>query len=290
MDVKKKWNDILEELLQCCVCLDVQVLSLAQCSKGHLICQNCKKKLVKCPVCTHEFVETKCLLAEDIISKFEDIKMSVAEEIMTKLQQCGQFVNTCTQTNFAAATKCVATQTNNTFTDGKKMDKQHYPCYIGHCKFKAFFRALLQHLIEQHMNVFYNIYQDDEVSKENFVLNVDKLPRNYDYALLLNNMNLFFLKIKIHNNGQLIANLQVVDKNIVTGLFQYRFLVTDGSYYLRRRGMVTSCLLQKETTEHSIRMDEKEMSTLIRAKEIKCTIIIKKCVQSMTVINSTLNK
>ncbi|XP_003708183.2 uncharacterized protein LOC100876261 [Megachile rotundata] len=291
MNNTKKWNDILEELLQCCVCLDIPDSMVLQCSNGHLICDSCRRRLELCPICSQQFIQTKCLLAEDIISRMEDIKMSIAEEIVEKLQQREQ-QSVFTQTTFVTDAKCTATQTDdNTVQDRKVQKKQLYQCQIGRCNFKTFYKVLLQHLTERHRNVFYNIYQEGEVISENFVLDIDKLPRYYDLALIVNNMNLFFLKIKIHNNGQLVANLQVVDKNVETTLFQYRFLITDGSCYLRRRGMVTSCLVQRETAhQHSVRMDEKEMSTLMRAKSIECTIIIKKCVHPMKIIDATSNE
>lgn len=77
-----------------------------------------------------------------------------------------------------------------------------------------------------------------QIFSENFMIDVDKLPKHYDYAFHIHNMGLFFIKLTIHENGRLIANLQIVDKIIAITSYQYRLIVANGAFFLRRNGMV----------------------------------------------------
>ncbi|XP_029049901.1 uncharacterized protein LOC114879279 [Osmia bicornis bicornis] len=292
MENIKKWEEILEEILQCCVCLEIPNTTISMCTIGHHICDFCRRKLQECPLCKGAFIPARNLLAEDLISHIKDIKISIGKEIIEKLQEQSkceqQLADAYTQTCQSTVDKKSFSVQTDTITDNEQKNYTtkvvvFYPCLIGSCLLKLSYRRLLQHLNDRHKDMFYELQvnQKSQVFSENFMIDIDKLPKDYDYAFHIHNMGLFFIKITIHENGRLIANLQIVDKINATIFYQYRLIVTNGAFFLRRNGMVTSCLVEKEVADHNgVMMHEREMSTLIKNKSFECTLIIKKCVSA----------
>ncbi|XP_015429317.1 PREDICTED: E3 ubiquitin-protein ligase sina-like [Dufourea novaeangliae] len=89
-----KWYYILEELLQCSVCLEIPKTLIVQCIIGHHICTFCRKTLNICPMCKQEFVQTRNFVAEDLVIKLNDIKLSIEQEIETVKQTFDKTKNT----------------------------------------------------------------------------------------------------------------------------------------------------------------------------------------------------
>merc|ERR1711894_140014 len=59
----------LREQLECPVCLSVpNTCPVFQCNNGHLICCNCREKLVTCPVCRVPLGYSRNLTSEKLIS------------------------------------------------------------------------------------------------------------------------------------------------------------------------------------------------------------------------------
>ena len=63
----------LEEALECVVCLFIPASSpVHQCDIGHLLCSNCRSRLVECPICRTKLGSTRSLFAEKMLGKIPD--------------------------------------------------------------------------------------------------------------------------------------------------------------------------------------------------------------------------
>ena len=65
----ESWKAKLREELECPVCLTTPNTGpVFQCNNGHLICCNCREKLVTCPVCRVQLGYSRNLTSEKMIS------------------------------------------------------------------------------------------------------------------------------------------------------------------------------------------------------------------------------
>ena len=58
----------LEELIECSVCFETPKDHIYQCENGHLYCSECRVKLEKCAICREPLANSRCLMAEKVIS------------------------------------------------------------------------------------------------------------------------------------------------------------------------------------------------------------------------------
>jgi len=68
MDITSR--EVLEEL-GCPVCVEYMTPPIPICQKGHNICHTCRQKVNHCPICRQEFLQSRCLLLENIIKKMK---------------------------------------------------------------------------------------------------------------------------------------------------------------------------------------------------------------------------
>lgn len=65
---------LLDELLvelECPVCSNYMVPPIRQCTIGHSICEQCRKKLPKCPLCQSQFTQSKNISLEALARKMQ---------------------------------------------------------------------------------------------------------------------------------------------------------------------------------------------------------------------------
>lgn len=62
------YDELLVEL-ECPVCSSYMVPPIRQCSTGHSVCQHCRQKLPKCPLCQSKFTDAKNLSLEALARK-----------------------------------------------------------------------------------------------------------------------------------------------------------------------------------------------------------------------------
>lgn len=62
------YSDLLREL-ECPICTAYMAPPIRQCSTGHSICEKCRRKLPKCPLCQGKFTEAKNLTLEALATK-----------------------------------------------------------------------------------------------------------------------------------------------------------------------------------------------------------------------------
>lgn len=65
---EKHYNDFLLEL-ECPVCTNYMAPPIRQCTTGHSICERCRNKLSKCPLCQETFTQARNLTLESLASK-----------------------------------------------------------------------------------------------------------------------------------------------------------------------------------------------------------------------------
>ena len=59
----------LSRLIECPVCLQVPTFrKIYQCNNGHLVCGNCHKRLLLCPICRDPLQGFQCKIAEQVLS------------------------------------------------------------------------------------------------------------------------------------------------------------------------------------------------------------------------------
>ena len=58
----------LQELVECPVCLKVPKSPIYQCKNGHVICDDCNKRVEECPTCRLPKENIRALLAEKLIT------------------------------------------------------------------------------------------------------------------------------------------------------------------------------------------------------------------------------
>ncbi|XP_016985201.1 probable E3 ubiquitin-protein ligase sinah [Drosophila rhopaloa] len=62
-------DEFLVSLLECPVCFGYMMPPIMQCSRGHLICANCRPKVSLCPVCRVSMTNIRSLAMEKVASK-----------------------------------------------------------------------------------------------------------------------------------------------------------------------------------------------------------------------------
>lgn len=78
------YSELLVEL-ECPVCTNYMVPPIRQCSTGHSICQDCRKKLPKCPLCQSKFTESKNISLEALACKMHYPCINRSSGCMEKL-------------------------------------------------------------------------------------------------------------------------------------------------------------------------------------------------------------
>nr|CAD7604949.1 unnamed protein product [Timema genevievae] len=64
--LRNEFSRRLSQLLECPSCHNYMVEDIYQCVNGDSICSSCKKTMAKCPTCSGDFVDTRCVFAEKI--------------------------------------------------------------------------------------------------------------------------------------------------------------------------------------------------------------------------------
>ena len=64
-------NDLLNTL-ECPVCLEpAEDPPIYQCPEGHLLCEDCNSRLVDCPQCGHQLMNSRNRTAEELAGKLK---------------------------------------------------------------------------------------------------------------------------------------------------------------------------------------------------------------------------
>ena len=71
-----QYAEDLEDILQCPVCFETLKGTVPLCEQGHHFCLSCQMQMPQCPFCKGDFLGTRNFLAENLLSKFDDIKVN----------------------------------------------------------------------------------------------------------------------------------------------------------------------------------------------------------------------
>ncbi|KAK6163737.1 hypothetical protein DH2020_000601 [Rehmannia glutinosa] len=64
-------NIVVQELLECPICMNVMHRPIHQCPNGHTLCSKCQSKVRCCPICRHELGNIRCLALECVAESLE---------------------------------------------------------------------------------------------------------------------------------------------------------------------------------------------------------------------------
>ncbi|KYN00365.1 putative E3 ubiquitin-protein ligase sinah, partial [Cyphomyrmex costatus] len=231
-----QWCDILEELLQCPVCLEATQGIKDQCVNGHHICNPCRVQLQVCPICKSAFIGTRNLAVEQISAKLQDIKLSLLHPyhvlnrriLHNKICVATQTDNICmpsTASQTESTNQPIVPkneQQRSILSLAPRVGKGSYPCRIGSCIMELPHGRMIGHLRYHHKDVFFEFNAKDNVLQKKWGLEYI-LNRDYDFAFHIKEMGLFFLNISINHMGDLMASLQIVNCIAVCKQFTYTF-------------------------------------------------------------------
>ncbi|KAG5312349.1 SINAL ligase, partial [Acromyrmex insinuator] len=299
-EIRVMWCDVLEELLQCPVCLEATQGVKVQCVNGHHICNACRVQLHVCPICKSAFIGTRNLAVEQISAKLQDIKLSLLHPYHALNRRVlHDKICAATQTDYicmpstASQTESVnqATpiiprneQQRSILSLAPRVGKGSYPCRIGSCITELPHGRMIGHLRYHHKDVFFEF----NASKDNVVRrkwDLDYiLDRDYDFAFHIKEMGLFFLNISINRMGDLMAFLQIVNCIAVCKQFTYIFEVI-GEFNASYNGQVKSCRASRQCLSNDrLRIREDNMRHLIDHKNsFHCNLTIKRRVDYRTI-------
>ncbi|XP_018397879.1 PREDICTED: uncharacterized protein LOC108775914 [Cyphomyrmex costatus] len=322
-EIRVMWCDILEELLQCPVCLEATQGIKDQCVNGHHICNPCRVQLQVCPICKSAFIGTRNLAVEQISAKLQDIKVWFL--FLLSLLHPYHVLNRRILHNKI----CVATQTDNIcmpstasqtestnqpivpkneqqrsiLSLAPRVGKGSYPCRIGSCIMELPHGRMIGHLRYHHKDVFFEVQhvikfmnldlfnaKDNVLQKKwglEYILN-----RDYDFAFHIKEMGLFFLNISINHMGDLMASLQIVNCIAVCKQFTYTFEAI-GALNASYNGQVKSCRVSRQCLSNDcLYIRENNMRHLIDHKNyFHCNLTIKRRVdyRTITAQNNPMN-
>ncbi|GAB1866758.1 Tyrosine kinase receptor Cad96Ca [Camponotus japonicus] len=256
-EIRVKWCNALEELLQCPVCLDISQSIQVQCTNGHHICEWCRLRLKVCAVCKSSFIATRNLVVEQLSAKLHDIKLSLLHPyhalnrrilhnkvcVATQTEVvCVPSISSACQTepvNQATHVSPRNEQQKPVINLAPRVGKGVFPCRIGSCTVKLPHGRIIGHLRYHHKDVFYEFNARNTVFKKKWSLDYH-FHQNYDFAFHIKKMGLFFLNVSIDGRGNLTAFVQIVNCTAVSKQYIYT-LKAVGTFIASYTGQVKSC-------------------------------------------------
>ena len=148
-NLKKIKKTDINDFINCVVCNEVILPPILQCSKGHLICSDCKKHCSNCPQCRCRLNTSRNFIFEKLI---EDMKFKC------KYLDCNEMI-----------------EYNNLKEHHLNCKNKPYTCYKSNCGFETNDKkVLIQHLIEKNKVKFIKL--DD--NKKKILLNFSEVSND----------------------------------------------------------------------------------------------------------------
>ena len=66
---KRANKEDMASLLECPYCFEIPLPPVYQCKTGHMICNNCRKNVIKCGICEAEMTDTRNFFYESLFEK-----------------------------------------------------------------------------------------------------------------------------------------------------------------------------------------------------------------------------
>lgn len=196
----------IKNAIECPVCLSVpRNIPIYRCKNGHILCNECENKLIKCPVCSVNLSKDRCLISEKIISELpydckfssEGCTMELKREDMSKHEKvCSKRLIQCPMANYNAnKLNCNEELQIDPLIEHLKKhgihEKNNLTCNIAYTiKEDVFERESAAWLMNHFTNNGHHFYRV-LVKKAKFwyswvyVLYVEGNPENYEYKVVL---------------------------------------------------------------------------------------------------------
>ncbi|XP_076654268.1 uncharacterized protein LOC143359852 [Halictus rubicundus] len=295
----KEWYSIIEDILQCPVCLTIGETSYIHCLRGHHMCGYCIQSITKCPMCNGELLpkSIKHLVSDDLASKLDEIQLSIDEDIKssnTKSQQ-DQSVQTdfvitnssvdvqTDETNYVIAAKLsVYTQTYNDHfhkPNNSNLKKQirngprSYPCLICWCFANFSYKHLEEHLKQCHKHILQEEHELSNVCMKTFSVQCNKLPWECDHALLIDNKAVIFVNFIVRSSGCFKCSVQCIKVDHLLPILNYTIIVAVDPK-LKYTGKVKPYEAEHNLKDFDVCFNAESMSSILKTKSFTFTFSI----------------
>jgi hypothetical protein len=138
----------INDFINCVVCNEIILPPILQCSKGHLICSECKKRCNTCPQCRCRLTTSRNFIFEKLI---EDMKFKC------KYLNCNEMV-----------------EYKNLLHHHKTCKNKPYTCYKKNCGFESGeLKIFVQHLVDKHKIRYIKLKDNEKKLMLNYSENTD---------------------------------------------------------------------------------------------------------------------
>ncbi|XP_015174280.1 PREDICTED: uncharacterized protein LOC107065268 [Polistes dominula] len=304
---REKWCDLLENLIECPVCCEIPPNNILQCELGHHICISCRYKLTLCPICNGRFGSIRNFLAENICNKYIEIMASLKiPTIKEEKEILEKKLCIFTQTENISKTS-VLVQTENVLLCNNKqtqcniyeretqhvltpynlrasrtyyfIPKGNFQCCFTSCLISPLpFKQIMEHLKSYHNDTFYEVEKTWGVYKKKLELEYVS-PKNYDFAINIINIGLFFIKIKILPSSDLKSEVLMANRASICKRYMFEMIIGNGQKTETFSGLVKSCkYVDSESLKDCIYIKKKKMEEIADVNNgslFDCNFIIK---------------
>jgi len=183
----------INDFINCVVCNDIILPPILQCSKGHLICSDCKKRCNNCPQCRCRLNTSRNFIFEKLI---EDVKFKC------KYLNCSEMI-----------------EYKNLINHHKTCEKKPYTCYKKNCGFESGeLKVFVQHLIDKHKLRYIKLKENEKKIMLNYSENADnsseeeqnvrrQVVDNYEISLAENSSSIDIMSDLLGLNGPSVSTL-----------------------------------------------------------------------------------
>lgn len=259
-ELRVKWCNDLEEILQCPVCFERPVKPIYQCNFGHHICSVCRGQITICPMCQKTYNGSRSYLAEDLTLKLDEIKNSLIappKEI--------QLVTISTQTdNVEIIEKKEEENVKEVKLTQPSAAKGSFPCRLAKCTFQGPHSRILNHLNYYHKDRLVETESSNgkEYSRQWEMDHLSNIV--FDLAFFIQKMGIFFLITTINGAGDFTGNVQMVHNNNTAHEFKYKLEIRGNGRSCSFEGFPRSCRTLEETTfKNSLHIASQDIQRIV---------------------------
>ncbi|KAK0174534.1 hypothetical protein PV327_010294 [Microctonus hyperodae] len=276
-----------EVMIKCPICDNKLRGNIYLCGSGHSICNFCYNKGSQCKQCNSPFTKMQNLLLQNLISKFNDLKMDLDESNNSEIQLKSDKI----------PESSISTE-NSVNSNNVKSRRNKFPCLItDNCDFIGSLTEIIKHFETSHPLEFQQKSNENLPYKTNWQMNYFT-DNNLNRAFNIANDGLFILHISKDINKQFKACILMYAKNLIAKQHSYRIEIECNEKKLSYNGKVESVSILKEIiisgSEHKCLLIEpnKPLYNELKDKiQFKCSITLKKDDLSTNInTNSKINE
>ncbi|KAK0084084.1 hypothetical protein PV326_006423 [Microctonus aethiopoides] len=259
-----------EVMIKCPVCDDKLRGNIYLCGSGHSICNYCHDKGSQCKKCNAPYTKMQNLLLQDLIFKYDDLKMDVNE-----------LNNSKRQLKLDKIPELMSTENSVNLNNGK-LKRNKFRCLITeNCEYVGCLQGIIEHFEKIHPLEFEKHSNKTLPYKTNWQMNYF-IGNNCNRALNIANNGLFILHISKNIDEPFKASIFMYARNLIANQHSYRIEIECDEKKLSYNGKVESARTLREIisgSEHKcllIEPDKPLYNTLKDKVQFKCSITLKK--------------